>query len=177
MQAKLVIAKPFLNDGYFKRSVVLIVEHNDEGTIGFVLNRRMEIDISEVLKGVEKTNLQLFAGGPVSTDQLFFIHSHPNEIEESIEIGGGYYWGGNFEQALNVLFTKKNFNLRFFIGYTGWSPNQLQDEIERDTWLVTEADFKTLLNGNPEDMWGKALRRLGNKYASLANFPDEPSLN
>lgn len=177
MQGKVIIAKPFLSDGYFKRSVVFIVEHNEEGTIGFVINRRLDLDVSEVLRGVDKTNLQLFAGGPVSTDQLFFVHKHPDVIEDSLEIGGGFYWGGNFEQALSIVFSEKKHTLRFFIGYTGWSPNQLQDEIDGETWLITEPNFSKLFEENPDNSWGAELKRLGNKYASLDNFPDEPSLN
>lgn len=179
-QGKIVIAQPFLNDGNFKRSVILITEHNEHGTMGFVMNKRMNLRFKDVLPGFNDVHHPLFKGGPIADNQLFFIHRFENEIANGMPIGkSGWYWGGDFTDVAKLLKEHKaGFkDIRFFIGYSGWEAGQLENELEEKAWFVSTADYTSLLNERFEDIWGDELKRMGSNYAALANFPEDPSLN
>lgn len=180
LQGKILIAQPFLNDGQFKRSVILITEHNEHGTMGFVMNKRMNLRFKDVLPGFNDIHQPLFKGGPVADNQLFFIHRFATEIANGMPIGeSGWYWGGDFTDVVRLLKERKaGFDdIHFFIGYAGWEAGQLENELEEKAWFVSDANFESLFNERFEDIWGNELKRLGSNYAVLANFPEDPSLN
>lgn len=175
----LLISDPFLKDPNFIRSVVFLCVHNNEGTIGFVLNRRFENNLSELLNDMEAYPIPVYYGGPVQTDTLHFVHSLPEMIPDSQAIGNGIFWGGNFETVLASI-RNKTLDLeriRFFVGYSGWSGGQLDKEMKGKSWLSTTGSAKLIFHSKPEQAWKDAVKLLGKKYAEIINYPIDPSLN
>lgn len=175
---RLLISEPFLPDPNFSRSVVLLTEHNQEGTIGFVLNRPSELLVGDVVDELAGLKSPVFMGGPVGLDQLFFVHTLADQLENAQHIVDQLYWGGNFEQ-LKLMITSDAIRpdqIRFFAGYSGWSPGQLDAEIEERSWIVAKAPSGLLLN-NDAGEWDAIMKQLGRKFEIMANFPENPNLN
>ncbi|HEY0176208.1 MAG TPA: YqgE/AlgH family protein, partial [Pedobacter sp.] len=125
---KLLISEPFLNDPNFTRSVVLLTEHGENGTLGFVINHPSLLMLDDLIPDIGGGNFTVFLGGPVATDTIHFIHRCPDKISDGEEIAKGIYWGGNFE-TLKVLLAQGEISpdeVRFFIGYSGWGEQQLK---------------------------------------------------
>ena len=178
-KGKLLISEPFLLDYYFKRSVVLLAEHNEEGSFGIIMNKPVSAKFNEIVKNFPEFNAQLYLGGPVKSDSLFFIHTLGDRIEGSLEIIDGLYWGGNIE-AIKEMITLNILNpadIRFYIGYSGWTANQLDAELKRNSWVVSRAKVEQLLNTQPNKLWSLTLQNLGKEYALWTNFPSDPSMN
>jgi len=175
----LLVAEPFMQDGYFKRSVVLITSHNEEGTVGYILNHDLDVQIKDIIPQCPDSNLPVRLGGPVQRDNLFFIHSLGDTIADSIEIIKGLYWGGDFDAIVDLIKRDeiKQENIRFFAGYSGWSPGQLDKELEEKSWIVTKCKKDFILKTDSEKLWGNVLKNMGNEYAQIANYPEDPSLN
>jgi putative transcriptional regulator len=176
---RLLIAEPFLHDDHFRRAVVLIAEHNEKGTVGFILNKPLEITVKDAIPDFpEYENLSYF-GGPVQRDQLYFIHTAGEKIEGSYPIGNGLYWLGDFDQVKILIEQKKIApnEIRFFIGYAGWEPGQLEKELESKSWFVSKSDTGIIFDVDPDKMWTTAVKKMGDAFAPMANFPEDPSLN
>ena len=123
----LLIAEPtILNDMSFNRSVILLTEHSEDGSVGFILNKPLAYSINDLIPEID-TNFVIYNGGPVEQDNLYFLHNVPELIPDSIEISYGLYWGGNFETTKELINAGKlsKENIRFFLGYSGWETNQL----------------------------------------------------
>lgn len=176
---KILISEPFLFDYYFKRSVVLLAEHNKEGSFGVIINKPMAVGFNEVVKDFPEFESRVFLGGPVKTDSLFYIHTLGEQIEDSLPIQEGIYWGGDLEKVreLILLGQLNENNARFFIGYSGWMPRQLENELKRDSWLVSELTPDKVMDPETDSMWQESLLDLGEKYRHWTNFPSEPTLN
>ncbi|HPE34971.1 MAG TPA: YqgE/AlgH family protein [Bacteroidales bacterium] len=176
---KILISEPFLYDYYFKRSVVLLAEHNNDGSFGVIINKPLSMSFEDVVKDFPDFRSKIFLGGPVSTNSLFFIHTLGELIHNSLKVTGGIYWGGDLEQVKTMITLGQlnENNIRFFIGYSGWSPKQLDMELKRDSWLVSELSDEQILSINPDDMWKSALQQLGDKYSQWINFPSDPGMN
>jgi len=176
---RILISEPFLPDPNFKRSVILLVEHNEESTIGFILNRAMNLSINDAIAEFPKMDKEIFHGGPVSQDSLFFLHKLGKEIEGSQEVLPGLYWGGDFDQLRTLVDLKqaKDNDFRFFVGYSGWSPGQLDEEIKERSWIVAKCTVKQVMDTKEKDFWKEIMKSLGKKYAVMASFPEDPSLN
>jgi len=175
----LLIANPFLKDPNFSRTVIFVCEHVTEGTFGFVLNKRFPKTLNELLPDINTINFPVYQGGPVQADTLHFLHQYPDLISGGEEVSEGIYWGGNFESLLIHL---KNNDLnpgriRFFIGYSGWTEGQLDDELKEESWLTASATRKLIFNTNPEDTWKDSLIHLGGNYKMMINFPLDPQMN
>jgi len=177
-QGKVLISEPFTNDYYFKRSVVLLAEHNEEGSYGMVFNKPLFINLNELIKDFPKIDAPLYLGGPVKTDSLFYIHKFP-EILNSIKINDELYWGGDIDNVKEYIAISKfnSDNVRFFVGYAGWSPKQLNEELKENSWVVTRTKTDILLNEPPTNIWNKIVLDLGTDYAHWVNFPTNPSMN
>ena len=177
---KLLISEPFLNDPNFKRSVILMAEHNDEGTLGFVLNQPSALLLKDLVPDLGQADFPIFIGGPVEVDTVHFIHRCYDKLNSGEEIANGIYWGGNFE-TLRILISNNSIDeseIKFFLGYSGWSKGQLMDEINTNTWIVSNKYNQDLVFSlNEEEVWRKVIINLGPKYAHVSNFPIDPSLN
>lgn len=178
-KGRLLVAEPFMSDPYFKRSVVLLCEHSPEGSMGFVLNRFIDLQLNELISGLPPIRSRVGIGGPVGSGELFYIHTLGDSIEGSLEVCNGFYTGGEFEQIRDLLMMDPSMadRMRFFVGYSGWSEGQLFAEIDQLSWLIAEGDPTVIMETRSESIWGDTLKKMGNKFAPLANFPEDPSLN
>jgi putative transcriptional regulator len=177
---RLLISEPFMMDPNFKRSVILITEFSADGAMGFILNHQGEYMLGDVLPDVSYSEMPVYEGGPVAKNTLHFIHRVPHKIDGGMEITPGVFWGGDFEQV-KTLVTNYQLNkseIKFFAGYSGWTAQQLDEEITADSWIVTDT-FKaeTLFAGEEQNLWKDVVKSLGNRYAHIANFPENPALN
>lgn len=174
----LLLAEPFMDSPEFRRSVVLVTEHNEKGTMGFILNRKLAIKTAQAVEDFPEFDNTLFYGGPVSTELLFYIHSLGNMLEGSIEIMDGIYMGGDFESLKELMRQGKvaPAQIRFFAGYSGWSAGQLKNELKQNAWIVTLGRKKFVMKEN-SNLWKNILKELGGKYSMVADFPEDPTLN
>ena len=175
----LLIAEPFLQDPNFQRTVVFLCEHKEEGSLGYVLNKPYPLELNQVLHYIEDLKLPVYNGGPVNRETLHFIHQYPELISNSISVGDGIYWGGDFSEALHHL---QNGSLdptriKFFIGYSGWGDRQLEQELKEKSWLTVKANRKITFQTEATEIWKEALRMLGGDYNQMINYPTDPRLN
>ncbi len=177
---KIIISAPFMHDYFFGRSIVLLLEHSSEGSMGFIINKPTELHVSDMIEGFPNVSLPLFIGGPVQTDSIFFIHNRPDLIDDSINIYGNMHWGGNFKQ-LRTFITEGMIQaneIRFFLGYSGWESQQLDDELKAETWIVAnKLSFEKIINTDANKLWQNTVKSLGNKYVHWLNFPENPGEN
>jgi putative transcriptional regulator len=178
-KGKILISEPFLNDPHFKRTIILLSEHNEEGSIGFVLNKPTEYKLNQVIDDFPEFDTLVYYGGPVQLNTLQFIYKGENIIEGSMEIMPGLYWGGSFD-LLRTLIESKAVNpedFRFFLGYSGWGDGQINDELELKSWIVSDTTIENVFSDEPDKLWRETLKGMGKKFAILASFPDNPSVN
>jgi putative transcriptional regulator len=175
----LLIADPFLKDPQFTRSVILLCEHQQKGSLGFVINKLFNQTVDELIPEVTGYKIPLYHGGPVQMDTVHFIHQHPDLIEGGFEIRKGIYWGGAFERAIDLINTGliELSKIKFFIGYSGWSEGQLDGELKEHSWIVSEASLKIVFQEEENNIWKQSLLNMGDNFAMMANFPLDPSLN
>lgn len=178
-QGRLLISEPFLFDPYFKRTVVLLVEHNENGSVGFILNRPININISEIVENFPDFEAEVYFGGPVNQNNLFYIHTLGESLEGSSEVMPGLFWGGNFDQLKDLIIAGKvqPGEIRFFAGYSGWEKNQLGKELKEKSWIVTKATIDQALNGRSKQFWSETLKKMGSQFAIMSNFPEDPNMN
>lgn len=179
-QGSLLLSEPFMSDATFERSVILICEHDQNGTLGLILNQRSHLILSDILDGVDSLDFPIYLGGPVGNNSLFYIHRAYDKLLSGTHIIEDIYWGDDFEKLL--LLIAENLigidEVKFFIGYSGWSENQLDNEIQQNTWVVHPSfDSSLAFINDGENLWKQALISLGPKYAHVANFPKTPNLN
>ena len=177
---RLLISEPFMNDSNFKRSVILLAEHSQEGTLGYVLNHQSEYKLSDVLPDIAYSEIPVYVGGPVANNTLHFIHRCPDKIEGGVEIWDGIYWGGSFDKVKELVATFQitENDIKFFAGYSGWTPGQVENEIEEDTWIVANKfNPEIVFTHDEQNIWREVVISLGQRYAHIANFPEDPALN
>jgi len=175
---KLLIAEPFLTDPGFARTVILLCEHGENGSIGFVLNRLSEHKLTDLLPEFGNHSLHVFDGGPVQKDTLHMIHSMPDEMGGH-EILPGLFWGGSYTD-LSRMMQEKSCNphhIKLFLGYSGWDVGQLEKELEEGSWLVADNFDGLVFDTSAQDVWQNSVRSLGNDFAYMANMPLYPQLN
>jgi putative transcriptional regulator len=175
----LLIAEPFLKDPNFMRTVILLCDHQEEGSFGFVINRTFGHTLDELMNDIDQLKIPVYYGGPVQMDTIHFLHQYPEQIEGSYEVMNGIYWGGDFETAVGLLREGviDASKIRFFIGYSGWGQGQLKEELNEKSWLTIEATRKLVFHKNTEQIWKDALKNLGGEYEMMGNFPIDPQLN
>jgi putative transcriptional regulator len=175
----ILISDPFLDEDFFRRSVILICDHNEEGTFGFVLNNYLDIDLHEVDEEFPDINARISVGGPVETQNLFFIHGFGDEIEGSIRINDELCFGGEYEQVLKALEIPENKNkIRFFLGYSGWAKDQLKGELKENSWIVaTNIETQEILATENDQFWNYCLEKQGERFKTISKFPINPQDN
>jgi putative transcriptional regulator len=179
LKGRLLIAEPsILNDSSFNRAIILITEHTDINSVGFILNRPLEYTIQDLLPEIE-SDFIIYQGGPVEQDNLYFVHRVPELIPESIEVDNGIYWGGNFESLKYLLNdgSLKKTDIRFFLGYSGWGKNQLKNELNLNSWFISENNIKNILSKDDESLWKNKILEKGGDYKLWANAPSDVNLN
>ena len=176
----LLISEPYLPDPNFERTVILLCEHDENGSFGFVLNKPSNSGLSELIEEAEGFDSTVYVGGPVQQNTLHFLHKSPNKLSSDKEIVNGVYWGVDFDNLLTSINTKvvDENDLKFFIGYSGWSEGQLLDELKAKSWIVyKKATPELVFDMNAEELWKEALQNMGGKYRVISNYPTDPRLN
>ena len=178
---KLLVADPsIIGDFSFTRAVVLLAEHNDEGSVGFILNKPMTHDLRTFVPEISQP-FSVFEGGPVDQDRLYYVHSRQDCIPNSKPISQELAWGGDFDVIMTMINSRElsSDDIKFFLGYSGWSCDQLNDEIKQKTWIVLDdGDKKANISiSNDASFWKSKMIRLGGRYILWANSPSHPHLN
>ena len=175
----LLIAEPFMLDPYFRRSVVLLCEHEDDSSLGFIISKQLDVKVSDLIADFPEFDQLVFYGGPVQTDTIHYIHNVGELLEESVMIAPGVFWGGSFEK-LKFLIDKQLIlpdNIRFFVGYSGWSEGQLQEELQYGSWITGAADANYVFRFDPDKVWKSVLEHKGSTYSVIAQVPESLTLN
>jgi putative transcriptional regulator len=178
-KGSVLISEPFLQDSYFQRSVIFLTEHSETGSMGFVLNKNLDISLNELVKGISvNEEIPVFLGGPVNVDTLFFIHTL-KFIRESYRVTDTIYLNGDFDMLKDYINNggEVEGKIKFFFGYSGWEKKQLMDELKENSWLVGGITDKDMLSTDNKKVWEKALSALGEKYKKWTKFPKDPTLN
>jgi putative transcriptional regulator len=176
----LLVAEPtILNDMSFNRSVILLTEHTKDGSVGFILNKPLSYSINDLIPEID-ASFMVYNGGPVEQDNLYFLHNVPELIPESVEISYGLYWGGDFETTKELINEGKisKDNIRFFLGYSGWDTNQLEEELNENSWIILENELQNkIISKNSQNFWKEKLNEIGGEYIYFSNSPENPTLN
>lgn len=174
-KGKILISEPFSQDLYFHRSVVILTEHSSESSTGFVINKCVNINKSTLINDFPDIEPTVSIGGPVSSTSLFYIHNKGSIIRNSIKIAGDIYFSGDWKdikEALTSGIMNEN-HIRFYIGYSGWSKNQLQSEIENKLWVVDDINPKIIFE-DTTNIWERLVKSKGNDFKLWLNIPHDP---
>ena len=176
---RFLIADPFLKDPNFLRSVIFLCEHNEEGSFGLVVNRLLPLRVSDLLTDLPNADFPVYYGGPVQTNTLHILHKIPALEEQSQMLMKNLYWGGAIDTITEMIVKNQlnENNIRFYLGYSGWSEGQLDEEIKENTWLTGKGSSELVFMKDPELCWKKALQSLGEPYNQMALYPIDPQLN
>lgn len=180
-QGSLLISEPFLQDAYFQRSVVLLVEHTEEGSMGFVLNKKTDLIVNTFFHELEKLpEIPIYLGGPVNSNRLFFIHSLGDIIiPDALKINDRLFFDGSFEALKRYILNGHSIEgkVKFFLGYSGWTEGQLGHEIDHNSWAVSHTAPKNILSADGEGCWKDSVELLGTNYKNWTKYPKDPYLN
>jgi len=176
---RLLLSEPLLRDFYFRRSVVLLIDHGDDGSFGVIINKPLKMNLNDVVNGLPDIEAPVYIGGPVASDKVFFLHTLGDEIPDSVPVSDEMFWGGNLEAITQKIKegTVDPETIRFFLGYSGWTSNQLDDEIKSNSWAVTIPKHEMIMKIKPERMWNKYVGTLGKDYRFWLHMPKDPMLN
>ncbi|HET7572119.1 MAG TPA: YqgE/AlgH family protein [Gaiellaceae bacterium] len=176
-RGQLLIASPSLLDPNFRRAVVLVTEHTDEGAAGLVLNRPSEVEVVEAVPALEPLvdgAEPVFVGGPVQPEAVLVLGEFLDPEDAAVPVVGSLGFPSLEEPEQVVPVTTRR---RVFAGYAGWGAGQLEGELERDDWILEPALPDDAFTDDPEELWADVLRRKGGVYELVARMPEDPSLN
>ncbi len=182
-KGQLLLSEPFLKDAHFERTVILLCEHNRDGSVGFVFNKKSDIALHKAVDGFDLTAAArqhlLYVGGPVETQSVHFVHRLGSRVADSTRVTRGTFWGGAFEQVQQRVLHEEvaPTDVRFFAGYAGWAPQQLSQELRRQAWIVGQVPDELLWKTPAEALWREVLLTMGGRYRMMANYPIDPRLN
>lgn len=179
-KGRILISEPFMQDLYFQRSVILLVEHNAHNSMGFVLNKRTNLTVNSFFPELSHLpEIPVYLGGPVGANHLFFVHILGRRIPNGIQLDKNLYFDGDFEAVKRYLLEGNPVEgaIKFFLGYAGWTENQLYTEILNNSWLVSSSVAKAILLANNDAFWKESVEALGSPYATWTNYPKFPEMN
>lgn len=177
---KLLISQPLSRDLFFNRSVVLLAHNTvDDEHFGFILNKPLDITIDTIFEELTDLNASIHLGGPCEPDSIFFIHCLHDQIPHSKHIVGDLYWSANIKKVLelNNLGLINNHNIKFFIGYSGWQPEQLEAELKLNQWIISDMHNKLLWEIPYDLIWTQAVKTLSPDYDRWLTIPENPNFN
>lgn len=178
-KGKVLLSEPFLQDPYFRRTAILLTEHNAEGSVGFVINRPLAEDTDTLLPGLLNYNFPLFYGGPVENNTVHFIYRNNYGIKNSIPVTNDIFWSGDIKQINEILLTNPAAcnNFKFFLGYSGWAAGQLEDELTLKSWWIADAITDMVFSDDIDEIWPTLVKTLGKDFIHLANPPEDYIFN
>lgn len=179
LRGKLLIASPRIVDLNFRRTVVLMAEHGEEGAMGLVLNRASEATVGEAvpdLGWIAEVEGLVHVGGPVASTSVIVLAEFADPSRAALLLDGelGFIPADADDREGLAAATRRT---RVFAGHSGWGPGQLEAELDEESWIVGEARREDVFTDDIEDLWASVLRRMGREYALLATMPLDPSLN
>jgi putative transcriptional regulator len=177
---RFLIANPTLRDPNFSRTVVLLCEHGDEGSMGVIINRPTEHTLTEAITGVpEKATQRLYWGGPVQQRMVLVLHRHADDAPGTAPVSGGMALGTDHKALIRLLESLPDpaRHVRVYSGYAGWAAGQLDAEMQQRSWIVASADPSLVFDVEPDKVWRRALQQLGPRYAHLTTMPADPRVN
>jgi putative transcriptional regulator len=176
---RILISQPSLGDRFFNHSVIMLAEHGPEGSFGFIVNKPAKIRLSKVTDEFGSFDTDLYLGGPVNVNNLFFVHSKGDIISDSLKIIDGVYWGGDIDEIRRLILSGNitNNDIRFYAGYSGWEPKQLDREMKENSWIVLDGAKSYVFGQRPAYLWKKIVLTLGDDYAPWINYPFDPNMN
>ena len=176
----ILVSEPHLPDDNFDRTVILLCKHDEEGSFGFVLNRKSNVSLNELMKEAEGIEVPVYIGGPVEQNTLHFVHKDDTLTDAEL-VNDSFYWGGDFDLLLSWLHDKviDKDKVRFFLGYSGWGKGQLMEEIKENSWIVIEpVDSELIFDADgSNDMWKNILTDMGGRFTMYSKYPEDPRLN
>lgn len=178
----LLVAEPMMQDAYFGRSAILLLDDPEDGShLGLLLNKSTNVTLADLMPDWEMgREVPVYCGGPVDMQRMFLIHALGKRLEGSYEIVPGLYVGADVNKVIDYIEEggETEGYLRFFLGYCGWSPGQLEGEIRRNSWAVNNnRTIEGLLKGHGVNYWRNEVKRLGEDYRSWLMVPPDPSFN
>jgi putative transcriptional regulator len=178
-KGKILISEPFLPDSFFNRSIVYLTDHTPQGSVGFILNKKLDIKVKNAISGFDTCEDYLNMGGPVAPDTLHYLHTLGELVPNSVSVDGNIFWGGDIEVIKSLIAFKKidGSRIRFFLGYSGWSEGQLDRELKENSWVIASIRSDIVMSNRGDDTWKMVLRSLKNKYRIWADFPESPDMN
>tara|TARA_B100000963_G_scaffold236775_1_gene207006 strand:+ start:10373 stop:10924 length:552 start_codon:yes stop_codon:yes gene_type:complete len=178
-KGKLLISEPLITDKFFFKGIILITHYSKIETLGLMINHPTKYYLNDIIDGIKKNNFKIYLGGPVAQNTIQFIHTLGGIIKNSIEINNGLFWGGDFSIVKSLINNNKisSNDIKFFMGYSGWSENQLENEIKEKSWILENSSTKLCMQNLNSEIWSKIVKKKGEKYAIWANLPINPNLN
>ena len=181
-KGSLLIANPVLPDPNFSRTVILLCDHDEQGSFGLVINRSTQLKAPDLFLNInilKSYNEKIYLGGPVSQSMVFFLCRSPSAAGKLDEICSGVYLGSNLEtlESLYASLENPEQDIRFYLGYSGWSGGQLAEEMEQNSWLVQKANEQFIFLDSESLIWPQAVNSLGEKYQYLTKAPVNPQWN
>lgn len=175
-----LIASPEVETGIFFRSVLLVCEHSPSGSFGVVVNKPLELDLPEEILSLDQLanpQVGVRAGGPVQTNQMLLLHTSNAIPEQTIEICDGVFLGGDLQFLQEAVTNLGGPSIHLCFGYAGWQSGQLEREFLDGGWFLCPATKEDIFETPPTQLWGRLLRNMGGRYATLSMIPDDLSLN
>jgi len=177
-----LIANPVLPDPNFSRTVVLMCNHDEQGSFGLVVNRKADLDATEILQSINfpgSAEYELYVGGPVSPAQMFYLYRSTKEIMGADHVCEDIFVGMRLDMLSEVVESVNDpkRDIRFYVGYSGWGAGQLAGEMERKSWLTCDAKSEFVFHEDESKIWAGAVKSLGEEYEYLLNAPVNPQWN
>ena len=181
-KGSLLIANPVLPDPNFSRTVILLCNHDEQGSFGLVINRSAQLKAPDLFSSIDilkSYNEKIYIGGPVSQAMVFYLYRSTKGIDGLDEVCPGVYFGSSLEtlELLYLDIANPKENIRFYLGYSGWSSSQLDGEMEQNSWLIQSADERFIFLESEDLIWPQAVNSLGEKYQYLTKAPVNPQWN
>jgi len=175
---RILVSQPSLSDRFFSRAVVMLAEHGPDGSFGFIVNKPANIKLSKVTSEFGEFDTDLYLGGPVHVNSLFYVHTKGDLIQDSLKIIDGVYWGGDLSEIRRLISSGKitEKDIRFYAGYSGWQPKQLDREMKENSWIVLDGQNRYVFGSRPSHLWKKIVLTLGDEYTPWVSFPPDPNM-
>ena len=181
-KGRVLISNPFHDDNYFHKAIILLCEKNQNGAFGLVLNNYIKPKLSDFVKEFYNVNCEkhkISIGGPVDNESIYYVHSRPDLIQNGVEISKNLFLGGEFESIIELIQKDEiaTSEIKFFLGYSGWSEGQLESEMKKNSWFTANLSTKTIFTYSKKDIWKKTLEKMSEKHKIISNFPVKPEWN